>query len=124
MANNRYTPKSILVGMVVCCLQDYEVKVGERTRKPKGGEPIQEDVYERFTLPTPFGYDINQLRDHMRREFAPVLNGQRKRVEISLNRFPQVDTVAGEIKASTKLKLNMGFSSKDEENTMFVVEAA
>lgn len=125
MENRKYVPNhSILVGMVLCSLKDYEVKVGERTRKPKNGEPITEDVHERFALPSPFSYDIRRLRTHMRDAAAPILNGQRKRVEISLERWPQVDTVAGEIKANSKRKLNIGFSSNDEEDTMFVIEAA
>jgi hypothetical protein len=121
----QYEPPNSPSLMVNWSLKDYSTKVGEKKHKHKGGEEITEDIYEDYTLPSPAGYAINLLRSYLRHQLKPVLAGERKKIEITLERFPQVETVAGEIKASTSMKFKQfGYSSKDEQNTLFVVEVA
>lgn len=110
-------------GMALCTFKDYEVQTGTKKKKKKGGATVEEADYERFTLASPYGYDICLLRKYIREVFGAVLGGTHKRVEASLERWPQVFTVMGEILANTKRKFKFGWTTMDEKNSLFFIES-
>ena len=114
-------------------LVSYERSVG--IKKPKQGKgkksgPVVEDelVYERFSLSTPVGYVIGPLRLKLRGLVRALLRhpNSRAKIEFSLERFPQVGTVMGEINANIPKaqRVTFGWTTKEEENTLFVIERA
>ena len=115
------------MGLVKCRNQEITRQTGTKQRKLKGhDEPIEEPVMTTFWNITPMGYDIDGLREKLKTACAPIIAGERKRVELSLERFPQVGTVMGEILAQMpkKKRLRFGYTTKEEENTLFVIERA
>jgi hypothetical protein len=109
----------------------YERSVGTKKRKKgKKAGPVVEDelIYERFSLRTPVGYVIEPLRRKLRGVVSALLKHPNKnaKVEISLERFPQVGTVMGEINAGLPKaqRVTFGYTTKEEENTLFVIERA
>lgn len=87
----------------------------------KTGEKKEVQVFERFTTATPVGYDMPELRFRVRELAREVALGRRRRAELVLERFPQVNTVRGEV-MSMFPGVNAGFSTKEEGNTLFVIE--
>lgn len=114
------------VGLVKCRNTHYEVQVDTKKRKKKGGEEVEEPVFERFWLQTPIGYCVRALRNKLRNLVKPIVRGERKKVEIVLERWPQVNTVMGEINAGLPKdkRLRFGYTTNEEENTLFVIERA
>jgi len=107
----------------------FEIQVGtkkqKKQKKNKGKSvAIEEPSYERFYLQAPHGYLMEPLRKEMTEAFNRVVLGTVNKVELVLDRFPQVNTVMGELIASVpKTKRpSFGYTNKDESNTLFVIE--
>lgn len=108
-------------GSVKLARRKYNVKVGEKTKKKKGKKEKIE-VRERFSLFAPVGYDIRALRTRIREAFHLILNGANK-VELALDRFPQVHTVVGELKSQFPgVKFTAKWTNDEEENVLFVIK--
>jgi len=108
-------------GNVKLARRKYDVKVGEKTKKKKGKKEKVE-VRERFSLFAPIGYDIRALRTRINEAFNLILNGANK-VELILDRFPQVHTVVGELKSRfPRVKFTAKWTTDEEQNTLFVIE--
>jgi hypothetical protein len=114
--------RRIRIGEVLCEETFYQAAVATKIREKKGREPVEEITYEKFKLFSPSSYVISLLRKRVKKEVSRILSGERNKVSLSLERWPQVATVMGEIKSSTKKNLSFGYTSKDEENTLFVIE--
>ncbi len=101
----------------------YEVETGRKQKKNRKTGKTEEFVLtERFSLHTPYAYDMGALRRKLRRAFHTIASGA-KRVEISLYRFPQVHTVIGELKAQFPgIKFSAGWTTDEETNTLFVIK--
>ncbi len=115
------------MGLVKCRRQRLTVQTGTKQRKLKGhDEPIEEPVMETFECVTPVGYDVDALRMKLAKECAPIIRGDRSRRELSLERFPQVGTVMGEINAQIPKakRLKFGYTTDEDKNTLFVIERA
>jgi len=108
-----------------------EVPVGTKLRKQKKGKKKDGDksdteiIMERFFSQSPCGYIIGPLRKKMRAAFLKVVNGDKKKVELVLERFPQVNTVMGELQATLpkKDRLSFGWTTNDEANTLFHISS-
>ena len=94
-----------------------EKVVETKLNKKTGKETL---VWERWWSSSPSHYDINKLRRRLHAHAAEVVSGERRKVEISLERYPQVDTVRGELMAMHP-GLKADFTTKEEENTLFVI---
>jgi len=112
-------------GMFKCRTTNYKNQIDVKIRQSKGhGEPIAEPVYERFTLMSPVGYRIAELRKLLRSVVANMVRAERKEIFLVLQRYPQVFTVMGEIVTQYRnLKLEYMFTSDAEENTLFKITA-
>jgi hypothetical protein len=105
------------------------VQVGTKKKRKKGGEEIEIPVYEEWWNHTTSGYKTNALRKIMRMAARRVAFGSRKTmkegVELVLQRFPQVNTVMGELKHAFKgVKLVGAYTTKEEGNLLYVIKAA
>ena len=113
----------MIFGDVKLSLTNYSVVVGTRMKRIRGTKKYEEvAIIERFTLPTPSGYDVTRLRSKLTAAVQRIKNGAKK-VELSLYRWDQVNTVMGEMKAKFPgLKFSFGWTTQEEENTLFVIK--
>lgn len=105
----------------------HEVAIGTRLHNRKGkSEPVEETQYERFHLIAPIGYKMEHLRTLLGKAVNSVVKNDRKsaKMEFVLERWPQVNTVMGEINAQLPKtqRVRFGYTTKEEENTLFVIE--
>jgi len=120
---------SIRFGTICKCRAEFhEVQTGTRKRKGKSkdAEPVEEPIYERFWSQSPCGYRMDYLRPLMQDAVRRVQSGKSKKVELNLLRYPQVNTVMGEILAHMPKaqRVRFGYTTEEEENTLFVIERA
>ena len=98
----------------------YEVQSGVKKRKDKKtGKTIETPQFERFNLMTPVGYDMADLKAKLKPLVRAIVNGERKEVEVVLERFPQVGTVMGQLRAEFGKTFTFGYTTKEEGNTLF-----
>ncbi len=87
--------------------------------------PATEEHAEiRSDCPAPVAYDMDYLRYSLRILIEDVIAGRQKSWEFPLERFPQVNTVMGEMKALFGETFTWGWTSKEEHNIMFRIERA
>ena len=72
--------------------------------------------------PAPVAYDMVYLRSLLRGCIDDVVVGRKKSWEFPLIRFPQVNTVMGEMKAIFGNTFTAGWTSDEENNIMFKIE--
>lgn len=96
----------------------YSIPVVVKRRKD-GSEVIEK---ENFRMISPVGYKMSWLKRYIRSKIMSLLSSDKKEVEFELHRYPQVDTVIGQIKAEfpTK-KFSSGWTNKEEDNTLYSI---
>lgn len=85
--------------------------------------PATEEHAEfRSDFPSPVAYDMDYLRSLLRGCIDDVVTRRQKSWEFPLVRFPQVNTVMGEMKAIFGDTFTWGWTSNEENNIMFKIE--
>ncbi|MCI0559515.1 MAG: hypothetical protein MN733_13555 [Nitrososphaera sp.] len=95
-----------------------KVKVGQ-IPTGKGENRMLVDDYEEFTTLTPFAYTMEYVR-RVLRDAVMRVSGSSDKVELNLERWPQVNTALGELYA-----LDRNFRwirSSDSDNTLLVIQ--
>lgn len=113
-------------GNVVMKYRKFEIAAGNKKVKGRDGKHFVVEQNIELEGDSPVGYDIDYLRLRLNRLSRPVVTGAQKKVEFHIDRFPQVATVMGEINARMPKgqKLQCGWTTNDETNTLFVIERA
>ena len=103
------------------------VEVGQRHTSKKQQEEGMPGtpIYEKFWSVSPIGYRMKHIRNILKEAVEGVIQKKRKRVELNLQRYPQVNTAMGEILNGIPKdkRPSFGYTTDKEDNTLFVISA-